>query len=72
MESHARVVHRTRKHQIVADDPDDGAVIGCAVEAGAHVIVSGDRHRCGNTGDVHPDVAVDYSAVAREADQQRL
>ena len=44
MESHALVVYPTKKHQIVADDPDDNAVIDCAVEAKADVIVSGDSH----------------------------
>jgi len=44
LESHARIVYPTRKHQIVADDPDDDAVVDCAVEAGADVIVSGDSH----------------------------
>lgn len=44
MESHAIIVYPMKKHQIVADDPDDDAVIDCAVEAGADVIVSGDSH----------------------------
>jgi hypothetical protein len=44
MESHAFVVHPKKLHQIVADDPDDDAVIDCAVEANADIIVSGDGH----------------------------
>ena len=28
----------------VADDPDDDRILECAIEAGAQVIVSGDRH----------------------------
>lgn len=47
MESHALIVYPTKKHQIVADDPDDDAVVDCAVEAGADVIVSGDSHLTG-------------------------
>ena len=44
MESHAFMVYPTKMHQIVAEDPDDDAIIDCAVEAGADVIVSGDGH----------------------------
>jgi len=44
MESHARIFYPTRKHQIVAADPDNDAVVDRAVEAGADVIVSGDSH----------------------------
>lgn len=44
MESHALIVYPTKKHQIVVDDPDDNAVVDCAVEARADVIVSGDSH----------------------------
>ena len=44
MESHASVVYPTKMYQVVADDPDDDAVIDCAVEAKADVIVSGDGH----------------------------
>jgi predicted nucleic acid-binding protein len=47
MESHALIVYPTKKHQIVAGDPDDDAVVDCAVEAGADVIVSGDSHLTG-------------------------
>ncbi|MFP4377166.1 MAG: putative toxin-antitoxin system toxin component, PIN family [Spirochaetales bacterium] len=47
MESHAHIVHPTKKHQIVADDPDDDVVVDCAVEAKADVIVSGDSHLIG-------------------------
>jgi len=44
MESHALIVYPTKRHQIVADDPDDDAVVDCAVEPRADVIVSGDSH----------------------------
>ena len=44
MESHAFMVHPTKMYQIVAEDPDDDAIVDCAVEAGADVIVSGDGH----------------------------
>lgn len=44
MESHGLVVYPVRQHQIVVEDPDDNAIIDCAVEANADVIVSGDRH----------------------------
>lgn len=44
MESHAFVVYPLRRHYILHDDPDDNAIIDCAVEAAADVIVSGDRH----------------------------
>lgn len=44
MESHAFMVYPTKMHQIVAEDPEDDAIIDCAVEAGADVIVSGDGH----------------------------
>ena len=44
LEAHATIVHPTKRHAIVADDPDDNAIIDCAVEAKAEVIVSGDNH----------------------------
>ena len=44
MESHALIVYPRTRHRIVLDDPDDDAVIDCAVEARADVIVSGDSH----------------------------
>jgi hypothetical protein len=44
LESHALVVHPKKKHHVIVDDPDDNAVIDCAVEAGATFIVSGDGH----------------------------
>lgn len=44
MESHAFVVYPTQRHHIVTEDPDDDAIIDCAVEAKADVIVSGDGH----------------------------
>mgnify|MGYP006310416445 CR=1 FL=1 len=34
----------TKRHSIIANDPDDNAVIDCAVEATADYIVSGDAH----------------------------
>jgi putative PIN family toxin of toxin-antitoxin system len=30
--------------QVIADDPDDDRVLECALEANAHVLVSGDKH----------------------------
>lgn len=44
MEAHAVIVYPTKRHRIVADDPDDNAIIDCAVEAKADYIVSGDGH----------------------------
>ena len=44
MESQAFVVYPTKRHQIVAEDPDDDAIIDCAVQAKADVIVSGDGY----------------------------
>lgn len=44
MESHSLIVYPTNAHQIVAEDPDDDAIIDCAVAASADIIVSGDRH----------------------------
>ena len=40
----ARVVRPMEIEPIVTDDPDDDAVIACAIAAKALVIVSGDRH----------------------------
>lgn len=44
MEAHAVIVYPTKRHSIVADDPDDNVIIDCAVEANADYIVSGDAH----------------------------
>jgi hypothetical protein len=44
IEAHAVIVHPTKRHSIIANDPDDNAVIDCAVEATADYIVSGDAH----------------------------
>lgn len=44
MEAHAVIVYPTKRHTIVAEDPDDNAIIDCAVEANADYIVSGDAH----------------------------
>lgn len=44
IESHALIVYPRKKHRIVLEDSDDDAVIDCAVEARADVIVSGDSH----------------------------
>jgi predicted nucleic acid-binding protein len=40
----ATVATSPRHRQVVLDDPDDGEVIACAVNARASVIVSGDSH----------------------------
>jgi len=40
----ARVVHPCVTVRAVPDDPDDDRVLECAIESGAHYIVSGDRH----------------------------
>ena len=34
-------------YQIVAEDPDDDAIVACAIEAKADVIVRGDGHLTG-------------------------
>lgn len=39
----ARVIHPASVPSVIASDPDDDAVIACAVAAQAEVIVSGDR-----------------------------
>ena len=44
MESHALVVCPTKRHHIIVEDDDDNAIIDCAVEAQADLIVSGDSH----------------------------
>ncbi len=44
LESHGLMVYPTKHYEIVVDDPDDNAVIDCAIEAHADMIVSGDRH----------------------------
>ncbi len=40
----ARVVRPTEQLEVVKADPDDDPVLECAVESGAEIIVSGDRH----------------------------
>ena len=40
----ARVVHPNEHLEVVKADPDDNRILECAVEAGAEIIVSGDRH----------------------------
>lgn len=42
--SHAVIVSPAEKLEVIVDDPDDNRVIECALEAGAHWVVSGDRH----------------------------
>lgn len=44
MESHALIVYPTKRHHIMVEDDDDNAIIGCALEAQADLIVSGDTH----------------------------
>ena len=39
-----RVVTPTQPLNVVKDDPDDDAVVECAVAAGSEVIVTGDKH----------------------------
>ena len=40
----ATVVEPTATPQVIASDPDDDAVLACAVSARADVITSGDKH----------------------------
>ena len=44
MESHAHIAHPTKQHKLILNDPDDNAVVDCAGEAAADLIVSGDNH----------------------------
>jgi uncharacterized protein len=44
MEASATIVYPGKRHQEVARDPDDDAVVDCAVESGSLYIVSGDSH----------------------------
>ena len=44
LESFATIVYPGKRHQVVERDPDDDAVIDCAVESGSSYIVSGDPH----------------------------
>ena len=44
IESTALIVDPQKRHQVVAGDKDDDAVVDCAVEAKATYIVSGDAH----------------------------
>jgi uncharacterized protein len=44
IEASAMIVNPRTRHQMVARDPDDDAVIDCAVESGSSYIVSGDAH----------------------------
>lgn len=39
-----QLVHPTQTLNVVADDPDDNRILECALEAGSHHIVTGDRH----------------------------
>jgi putative PIN family toxin of toxin-antitoxin system len=39
----ATVVHPTQHLNVVESDPDDNAIVECAVEAGADIIVSADK-----------------------------
>ena len=40
----AKLVRPTEQLEVVKADPDDDRVLECAVESGAQIIVSGDRH----------------------------
>lgn len=40
----ANLVKPTIKLTVVPDDPDDNVIVECAVVAGAHLIVSADKH----------------------------
>lgn len=44
MEAHALLVYPGITHELVSQDAADNAIIDCAVEAKADVIVSGDAH----------------------------
>ena len=44
LESFATIVYPGKRHQVVERDPDDDAVVDCAVESGSSYIVSGDPH----------------------------
>lgn len=44
MESSASIVYPDQRHQVVVRDPDDDALVDCAVESGSSYIVSGDSH----------------------------
>lgn len=44
LESVAEVVTPAATLHVISEDPDDNRVLECAVEGGAHYMVSGDRH----------------------------
>jgi putative PIN family toxin of toxin-antitoxin system len=44
IEDSATSVYPNRRYQVVVRDPDDDAVVDCAVESGSLYIVSGDTH----------------------------
>ena len=44
MEACATIVCSGKRHHVVARDPDDDAVVDCAVESGSLYFVSGDSH----------------------------
>ena len=44
IESAAVIVQPRKHHHVVPEDPDDDAIVDCAVEAQASYIVSGDTH----------------------------
>lgn len=47
LESVADVVQPSTALNVIVEDPDDNRVLECAVEGGAEVIVTGDRHLLG-------------------------
>ena len=46
----AKVVRPKRIRRVVPNDPDDDAVIACALAARADLVVSGDKHLLGLGG----------------------
>jgi hypothetical protein len=44
MEASSTIVHPGKRYRVVERDPDDNAVVDCAVESGSLFIVSGDSH----------------------------
>ncbi len=48
----AKVVRPGRIGRVVPNDPDDDAVIACALAARADLIVSGDKHPLGLVGSI--------------------
>lgn len=71
----AKLVKPSEKIQAVKSDPDDNAIIECAVEAKAHLIISADKHLLmlnpyRNIGIAHPKEL--KNIFANEAKLRRL